>query len=189
MDILSKLKGLFQSLSSVIKKGIVYGINYLNWYYAPERKLAVIYNINVVENILYKILKENDLALDIIKPNDIGDILPVKYTVLQEENAFQYYKLIIRHPSDTDMELHEFEELLNVKLSQYLQSHYYNYPITYKGMPVLYVFRVEECAYHTSYYAVSIMVIDSVDKINYIHLLTNENRNINTIPSVNDEDF
>jgi len=158
----------------------------------PSVPLSTIYSMNCISEMLFDVLSENSKELRIDKPNNLRDLMPVDDILPQSKNGLNYFRYIVHHPIDTEdsaVSVSDVKELLNLKLSQYLQAHYYNCTITYEGIPVLYVFRVAESSRHAHCYDICIMLVDSPEKVCYLRLLEQSGRTFTVPQQLNDKDF
>lgn len=154
--------------------------------------LSVTYTPECISEMLFHILKENSSGLYIDKPTQIGDLFPVSHPLIQEENGLQYYRFIAHHPTDSEelpVSLSDLLELLNLKLSQHLQMHFNNYRIVYEGIPVVKVFRVAESPFHAHCYDICTMLVDSPEKVSYLHSLESTKHKIDMPQQPQDRDF
>lgn len=155
--------------------------------YLAKTSLTNIYSESLVANILCTILRNNAKELEIVRPSIVDDIIPTKETVSQIENSFLFYRYICQYIDIESSDQHHMTELLDLKISQFLQAHYYIYQITYKDMSVIKIFRISESLHHRGCYSFDIMIVDNEEKYNYCKNLTETTDKPNDIK--NDKDF
>lgn len=154
-----------------------------------QNNLSEIYPDTFIANLLCNILEKNFRIFNIIPPQNVESILPVRYPYRQSINGFSYYRFVVQHNDVENSDFSNMIELLNLKITQYLQANCYNLQTLFNGIPVIYVFNMEHCRFHQSHYAISIMLIDSDEKVKYINSLINQRKEIVPVPAMTDEDF
>ncbi len=160
----------------------------ISYYMKLCNSLTNIYTERFVSEILFRILEDNAGILEIVTPKSISDIIPVKHLLTQEENTFPFYHFIVQHQNSENYDFSDAMNLLNLKLSQYLQMYCNNYPITYAEEQVLKVFRITESSLHPRCYSIYLMVIDSNEKLAYLRSLDIAKGTQTTVP-LDDEEF
>lgn len=178
---------LIHPIYNGIKFLVAMSIPWIRNLWKPKNQLTNIYSEHFVANLFCYILKNNASELPIVKPSVINDIIPVRETVFQIENSFSFYRFICRY---TDNDCDDFSTILNLldlKISQYLQGRCYMYQITYNEFPVVKIFRVSESLYQQGCYAFDLMVVDCEEKYTYIKSLENSDSDANI--TINDKDF
>lgn len=172
---------IFLIVKRFVKECIAYYMKLCN-------SLTGIYTEYFVSEILFGILKDNAGILEVIPPISISDIIPVHHKLTQIENSFPYYHFIVQHQNNENYDFSDAMNLLNLKLSQYLQMYCNNYPITYAEEQVLKVFRITESSLHPRCYSIYLMVIDSNEKLAYLRSLDIA-KGTQTTVTLDDEEF
>lgn len=178
---------LIHPIYNGIKFLVSMSIQWIRKLWKQKNQLTNIYSEHFVANLFCYILKSSANELPIVKPSVISDIIPVRETVFQIENSFSFYRFICHY---TDNDCDDFSTILNLldlKISQYLQGRCYMYQITYNEFPVVKIFRVSESLYQQGCYAFDLMIVDCEEKYTYIKSL--ENRDSDADVNINDKDF
>lgn len=143
-------------------------------------------------DILFRVLISCAVMLDIVKPNSVEDITPVKYFVVQNINRLNFYRFIVRKKPDAKQDYEAMMEILNLKIAQNLEGGYPNISTPfYRGLPYYVVIDVNEDAYHYGCLYIDIMPI--IDDGYYNHVMERQRKRIAnkeealSIPT--DEDF
>jgi len=150
--------------------------------------LVATYTEYIVANILYKVLDDNAIELDVTRPKQLQDIIPTRTKVSQRKNGYSFYHFIVHHPNNDTQDFQLLRDLITIKIEQILQAEYYNYPLLYNGICVLQCINVDNDNLHTGYYCIDILVVDNEPKYKHVQNITNT---LQSTPStdINDEEF
>ena len=124
-----------------------------------------------ISNIIFKILQENELELELTSLDSLKDIFPVNYPMYAQINGLNYGRVIAKHKPDAKLDSSMARELLNTKILQYLQMYYPNTNYVFNGLGVITVFEIEKDAMHHNYYSFKIMYVTTEKQAVYINNL------------------
>ena len=126
---------------------------------AVEMQTNVLQEMNVVCELLCKVLSERANILEVIPPHNVSDIVPISYPVQQTEKGFIFYRFIILQNPDSSISLQDMKDALFLFIAQQLTNSVCpNLPRRYyRDMPYFVVFNVEQDYYHRGYVHIDIM--------------------------------
>lgn len=147
-----------------------------------------------VSEILCRVLHSNFEVLNIKKPENLSQILPVNYSAINSLNGQVFFRFIIQHNPNKEDDFNEMKELINIKISQLLQEGFpnINYPF-YNDLPCIYVFDIQKDLQHGRHYYLDVMPIINSGSYSFIKSriqkqLTEEKESVDS-STLYDDDF
>ena len=150
---------------------ILFMLQHLDKVYSSVPTVQTSYpEVNVLAESLCKILSEYAEVLDIVRPANITDIVPIKYPVCQTVDNLPFYRFIVMQKPDSTVSLEKIEDCLYQFIAQYLSGSLCpNLPRRYyKDIPYFAVFNVAEDFYHRGYLFIDIMPVSTDVCYNFI---------------------
>lgn len=113
---------------------------------------------SIARELLFDIISDNADFLDLVKPKSVKDITPTQYRVVQTIKNLTFYRFIIRHKVDVDIDLYDMKQVLDLSIQQTLQNGYPNVKSPfYNGFPYYSIFNIKEDSHHSNCFAIDVM--------------------------------
>lgn len=127
-----------------------------------------------VGDIIFDILFNNAEEIEILQPKMKESIFPANENFVQSFGSSYHYRFLIKPRKDSTLELPEMQKLINLKIEQYLISHYPLSTILFNGMYILQCYNVSKNGMTSGHYHIDILQIDSEDKYSFISSLNQQ---------------
>lgn len=148
---------------------------------------------NIVGELLCHVLHSNFEVLSIKRPDNISNIIPTKYGVINTLNGQVFFRFIIQYDTNFEENFKEMCDLINVKINQQLRTGFANieYPY-YKDLPFVYVKNIAKDLNHVRHLNIDVIPVFNDSSYNLVKNLI-QNQHMNEQESVDsslyDKDF
>ena len=149
----------------------------------------------VLAELLCQILATHSDVLEIVKPENISEIIPTNYYVTQQIGNLMFYRFIILPKPNNEIDLEMMKESLHTFVSQQLYmgncpNMQYTY---YRNVPYFYIYKIEKDLYHRGYLHVDVFPVCNDEVYNFLITQNNleqyQRKNNQIFGSPKDEDF